>query len=287
MLGEEMAGRTNEAFAGMRKGLQEIRRQEQAPIEIYFYHCDHLGTPIALTDRQGQIVWAAKYDPWGNIQEEYNPYNINQDIRLPGQHHDWETGLYYNRHRYYDPKIGAYINQDLIGLMGAINLYEYPKNPLIWMDLLGLSSIWYTDRMGNLVGPIDSNTLLPIGPRIEPPPPPPLPDVSDPCVQKYLIDNYGYPGGFMATIGNLQQYLPSDNSDWKSSLGEGTRLASEKTLATKGPMAIGERIGGDLGAKMFTRFGLASGVVETVATALTFFGTPAMRLAQLNCRCRK
>jgi hypothetical protein len=64
-------------------------------------------------------------------------------------------------------------------------------------------------------------------------------------------------------------------------------VAEEKTLVTKGPMTIDERIGGELGAKMFTRFGLASGAVETVATALTFFGTPAMRLAQLNCRCRK
>jgi uncharacterized protein RhaS with RHS repeats len=107
MLGEEMAGQTNRALAGMRKGLQEIKQQEQTPVEIHYYHCDHLGTPIALTDRQGQIVWAAKLDPWGTVQEEYNPNNIEQNIRLPGQHHDRETGLYYNRHRYYDPKIGS------------------------------------------------------------------------------------------------------------------------------------------------------------------------------------
>jgi RHS repeat-associated protein len=133
-----MAGRTNEAFAGMRKGLQEIRRQEQTPIEIHFYHCDHLGTPIALTDRNGQIVWAARHDPWGNVKEEFNPHGIEQDIRLPGQHYDKETGLYYNRHRYYDPKIGSYINHDPLGLDGGINLYGYPKNPMNWGDPTGL-----------------------------------------------------------------------------------------------------------------------------------------------------
>ncbi|WAT87823.1 hypothetical protein O1V13_11445 [Delftia acidovorans] len=39
--------------------------------------------------------------------QEYNPQGIHQAIQLPGQHHDRETGLYYNRHRYYDPVVGV------------------------------------------------------------------------------------------------------------------------------------------------------------------------------------
>jgi RHS repeat-associated protein len=128
-------------IGGIREGIKQIEQEKQTPVEIHFYHCDHLGTPIALTDRKGQIVWAARYDPWGNIEEEFNPYNIEQNIRLPGQHHDRETGLYYNRHRYYDPKIGAYINQDPIGLMGGVNLYRYPVNPLRGIDPWGLSPL--------------------------------------------------------------------------------------------------------------------------------------------------
>jgi RHS repeat-associated protein len=129
-------------IGGIREGLQEIKQQEQTPVEIHFYHCDHLGTPIALTDRNGKIVWAARYDPWGNIEEEFNPHNIEQNIRLPGQHHDRETGLYYNRHRYYDPKIGAYINQDPIGLMGGANFYRYPTNPMTFIDSKGLAKCY-------------------------------------------------------------------------------------------------------------------------------------------------
>ncbi len=37
---------------------------------------------------------------------------------LAGQYYDSETGLHYNWHRYYDPKIGRYISSDPIGLVG-------------------------------------------------------------------------------------------------------------------------------------------------------------------------
>ncbi|MGG7355464.1 RHS repeat-associated core domain-containing protein, partial [Escherichia coli] len=45
---------------------------------------------------------------------------------LPGQQYDEESGLYYNRHRYYDPLQGRYITQDPIGLKGGWNFYQYP-----------------------------------------------------------------------------------------------------------------------------------------------------------------
>jgi uncharacterized protein RhaS with RHS repeats len=48
----------------MRAGIEQEKQKQQTSIDIYFYQCDHLGTPIALTDRQGQIVWGAvKSDP--------------------------------------------------------------------------------------------------------------------------------------------------------------------------------------------------------------------------------
>ncbi|MFG0609847.1 DUF6973 domain-containing protein [Delftia acidovorans] len=110
---------------------------------MHHYNCDHLGTPMALTDQTGQVAWAAKLDPWGNVLQEYNPQGIHQAIRLPGQHHE---GLYYNRHRYYDPVVGSYVNQDPIGLAGGVNKNIYVKNPNKGIDPLGLmeelSHIW-------------------------------------------------------------------------------------------------------------------------------------------------
>lgn len=52
---------------------------------------------------------------------------------------DLETGLHYNRFRYYDPLIGRYISADPIGQLGGINLYRYAfNNPLRWFDFFGL-----------------------------------------------------------------------------------------------------------------------------------------------------
>ena len=129
---------TIQRLTGLREQLEKQEQSERTPITIRHYHCDHLGTPLALTDQNHNIVWAARLDPWGNVQEEFNPGNIEQSIRLPGQQHDKDTNLFYNRHRYYDPAIGAYINQDPIGWLGGISHYIYPSNPNTSIDSLGL-----------------------------------------------------------------------------------------------------------------------------------------------------
>jgi len=106
---------------------------------IHYYHCDHLGTPIALINEQGQLDWSIELDPWGNTIKEHNPKNIKQPIRFQGQHFDEESGLHYNRFRYYDPKLGRYITQDPIGLGGGgLNIYHYPLNPNGGIDPMGL-----------------------------------------------------------------------------------------------------------------------------------------------------
>ena len=116
-----------------------VAANEHRFIELEYFHCDHLGTPIALSDLKGNVIWQAEYDPWGNIIKEYNPDNIEQTIRFQGQQYDEESGLHYNRHRYYDPHTGAYITQDPIGLLGGINPYAYVTDPIGWIDPLGLS----------------------------------------------------------------------------------------------------------------------------------------------------
>ena len=70
---------------------------------------------------------------------QYEVQAIDNPIRFQGQYHDAETGLHYNRHRYYHPVIGRFIHQDPIGLLGGNNNYEYAPNPISWVDPLGLS----------------------------------------------------------------------------------------------------------------------------------------------------
>jgi RHS repeat-associated protein len=110
---------------------------------LLHYHCNHLGTPLALIDaRQQKIVWQAELNPWGNRLEEFNPEGITQTIRMQGQHHDEETGLFYNRYRYYVPHAGRYLTQDPVGLWGGANLYSYVgTNPVNGIDPYGLFDI--------------------------------------------------------------------------------------------------------------------------------------------------
>ncbi|MBD9416274.1 RHS repeat-associated core domain-containing protein, partial [Pseudomonas sp. PDM16] len=68
--------------------------------------------------------------------EQENP--VEQRLRFQGQYYDQETGLHYNRFRYYDPDIGRFISQDPIGLRGGINNYQYAPNPVGWIDPVGL-----------------------------------------------------------------------------------------------------------------------------------------------------
>ncbi|MFK7671921.1 RHS repeat-associated core domain-containing protein, partial [Pseudomonas lundensis] len=70
---------------------------------------------------------------WAQRQGLTNP------IRFQGQYHDHETGLHYNRYRYYDPRVGRFISKDPISYAGGLNLYAYAPNPTGWVDPLGLA----------------------------------------------------------------------------------------------------------------------------------------------------
>ncbi len=107
--------------------------------KLHLYHCDHRGLPLALISPEGETAWQGEYDEWGNLLGEESAQHLQQSLRLPGQQYDEESGLYYNRNRYYDPLQGRYITQDPIGLEGGWNLYQYPLNPIEHIDPLGLA----------------------------------------------------------------------------------------------------------------------------------------------------
>ena len=107
---------------------------------LHLYHCDHRGLPQALISPEGETAWRGEYDEWGNLLGEENPEQLQQSLRLPGQQYDEESGLYYNRNRYYDPLQGRYITQDPIGPDGEWNLYQYPLDPISDSDPLGLKT---------------------------------------------------------------------------------------------------------------------------------------------------
>ncbi len=81
-----------------------------------------------MTDKGGNVVWSADYDAYGKaiVKTTANPtLALVNNLRLPGQYYDAETGLHYNDRRYYDADTGRYLARDPIGFEGGINLYAY------------------------------------------------------------------------------------------------------------------------------------------------------------------
>ncbi len=105
----------------------------------YYYQLDHLGTPQELTNTEGEIVWSAHYRAYGEISR-LDVGKIDNPLRFQGQYFDQESGLHYNRHRYYHPDVGRYLTPDPVKLAGGINGYQYVPNPTGWVDPLGLNT---------------------------------------------------------------------------------------------------------------------------------------------------
>ncbi|CRM17119.1 Cell wall-associated polypeptide CWBP200 [Pseudomonas sp. 58 R 12] len=105
----------------------------------YHYQLDHLGTPQELTAPGGKIVWSAHYRAYGEITR-LDIGKVDNPLRFQGQYFDSESGLHYNRHRYYNPDLGRYLTPDPVKLAGGINAYQYVPNPTGWVDPLGLNS---------------------------------------------------------------------------------------------------------------------------------------------------
>jgi RHS repeat-associated protein len=146
----------------------ESRNKARSPkrYRVSYFHNDHLGTPRELSSEQGEIQWAATYKAWGNtlkvewVAQQTQPIPAAQNeakreqnrdknseetfqenaqpLRFQGQYYDNETGLHYNRFRYYDPDCGRFVSQDPIGLAGGSNLFMYAPNATGWTDPFGL-----------------------------------------------------------------------------------------------------------------------------------------------------
>ncbi|WP_241658685.1 RHS repeat domain-containing protein [Aeromonas dhakensis] len=126
----------------------ETGEQEE---RLHYIVTDVAGTARELCSEAGDIIWRGEQRLWGNHRTDVIPQHLRRflgdaaneetycELRYQGQIYDQETGLYYNRHRYFDPELGQYISSDPIGFAGGLRPQGYVHNPLEWVDPLGLA----------------------------------------------------------------------------------------------------------------------------------------------------
>ncbi|WP_387555189.1 HNH/endonuclease VII fold putative polymorphic toxin [Photorhabdus sp. RM126S] len=112
--------------------------------QLYYVVSDHQGTVREILTEAGELLWAGRLLTWGEperwpVLTVNDPRNLTCNFRFCGQYEDSESGLYYNRFRYYDNEIGQYLCADPLNLSGGFNPYGYVHDPVNWIDPLGLA----------------------------------------------------------------------------------------------------------------------------------------------------
>ena len=103
------------------------------------YVNDPNGCPTRLVDDRGRVRWSGKYSIAGDA-EAHHADDVHNPLRLQGRsQEDAETGLVFNRYRYFDARLGHFVSQDPMRLIAGSHVYAYAPNPFGWIDPLGLN----------------------------------------------------------------------------------------------------------------------------------------------------
>jgi RHS repeat-associated protein len=122
-----------EPLAHREKRVDDVGRESGG---WFHYKNDPIGTPERLVAEDGSVAAEYERKAWGQLEERTGA-KASTPIRLQGQYWDEETGLAYNRWRYYDGE-GRFVSSDPLGLGAASNSFAFAPNATQWTDEYGL-----------------------------------------------------------------------------------------------------------------------------------------------------
>jgi len=120
---------------------EPVAHRDASSTSWVHYVGDLNDTPEELVDSSGRVVGRLERSAFGRTRPVAGS-KTTTPFRFPGQYEDEETGLHYNRYRYYDPDTGVYASPDPMGLLAGFPAYAYGPNPVAWYDPMG-----WTHRM--------------------------------------------------------------------------------------------------------------------------------------------
>lgn len=127
--------------------------------DAYYYHTNHLGSTIALTNTNGSVEEEVNYNVYGTPSFSDTTGNalsksvVNNTILFTGREYNYETNNYFYRTRYFSPSIGRFIQKDPLLYVDGMNDFSYVNNnPSNNTDAMGL-----TGGVGGVGGPNGPN----------------------------------------------------------------------------------------------------------------------------------
>jgi RHS repeat-associated protein len=163
------------------KSIDELLSEFRSGTTSY-YEQDDLNSVTSMSSSAGVLANTYTYDSFGRLVASTG--TLTNPFQYTGREFDPETGLNYNRARYYNPATGRFISEDPLGFGGGNpNVYAYVgNNPTNYLDPIGLTNCVVTATAGTVCSDwnINWNWMPTQGPQppplpsdLQPPPPPP------------------------------------------------------------------------------------------------------------------
>lgn len=126
--------------------------------EAYYYHANHIGNVVILTDSKGELIERVDYDSYGHPLFTFadgssaSTSMVNNSILFAGREYDSESEAYYYRSRNLLTNIGRFCQRDPLMYFDGMNDYPYAiNNPITYFDFIGQNAINSSVKFGQLL----------------------------------------------------------------------------------------------------------------------------------------